>query len=141
MKIAIEAGQFELYFQPQMVIFSKKLIGAEALIRWCRNGHWISPGEFIPLAERAGLIDKLGDWILHTACQKAQNLVTLGWCDLVIAVNISPLQFGSKDFLKKVTKVLKDTGLEPKNLELEVTEGVVIYNEIEAIETLIQLKN
>lgn len=77
------------------------------------------------MAERAGLIDKLGDWILHAACQKAQNLVTLGRCDLVIAVNISPLQLGSKYFLKKVTKVLNDTGLEPKNLKLEVTEGGV----------------
>jgi EAL domain-containing protein (putative c-di-GMP-specific phosphodiesterase class I) len=93
------------------------------------------------LAERAGLIDKLGDWILYTACQKAKNLVSLGWSDLVIAVNISPLQFGRKDFLSKVTKVLQDTGLQAKNLELEVTEGVIIYNENEAIETLAQLKN
>jgi EAL domain-containing protein (putative c-di-GMP-specific phosphodiesterase class I)/GGDEF domain-containing protein len=140
MRIAIESAQFELYFQPQMALSSEKLIGAEALIRWNRNGQWISPSEFIPLAERAGLIDKLGDWILHTACQKAQNLVSLGWGDLVIAVNISPLQFGRKDFLSKVTKVLKDTGLSPVNLELEVTEGVIIYNENEAIETLAQLK-
>jgi EAL domain-containing protein (putative c-di-GMP-specific phosphodiesterase class I)/GGDEF domain-containing protein len=140
MRIAIEMAQFELYFQPQMSISSEKIIGAEALIRWQRNGQWISPSEFIPLAERAGLIDKLGDWILYTACQKAKNLVSLGWSDLVIAVNISPLQFGRKDFLSKVTKVLKDTGLKAKNLELEVTEGVIIYNENEAIETLAQLK-
>ena len=140
MRLAIEMTQFELYFQPQMALFSQKVIGAEALIRWQRNGQWISPSEFIPLAERAGLIDKLGDWILHTACQKAQNLVSLGWSDLVIAVNISPLQFGRRDFLRKVTKVLKDTGLEAKNLELEVTEGVIIFNEEEAIETLAQLK-
>jgi EAL domain-containing protein (putative c-di-GMP-specific phosphodiesterase class I) len=141
MRIAIEMLQFELYFQPQMALSTGQIVGAEALIRWQRNGQWIAPSEFIPLAERAGLIDKLGDWILHTACQKAQNLVSLGWSDLVIAVNISPLQFGRKDFLSKVTKVLKDTGLEAKNLELEVTEGVIIYNEQEAIETLAQLKN
>ena len=140
MRLAVEMTQFELYFQPQMALFSKQVIGAEALVRWRRNGQWISPSEFIPLAERAGLIDTLGDWILHTACQKAQNLVSLGWSDLVIAVNISPLQFGRKDFLSKVTKVLKDTGLEAKNLELEVTEGVIIFNEEEAIETLAQLK-
>jgi EAL domain-containing protein (putative c-di-GMP-specific phosphodiesterase class I)/GGDEF domain-containing protein/PAS domain-containing protein len=140
MRVAIQMAQFELYFQPQMSLSSKKIIGAEALIRWQRNGQWMSPSEFIPLAERAGLIDILGDWILHTACQKAQNLVSLGWSDLVIAVNISPLQFGRKDFLSKVTNVLKVTGLEAKNLELEVTEGVIIYNENEAIETLAQLK-
>jgi len=140
MRIAIEMAEFELYFQPQMALSSEKIIGAEALIRWQRNGQWIAPSEFIPLAERAGLIDTLGDWILHTACQKAQNIVSLGWDDLIIAVNISPLQFGRKDFLSKVTNVLKETGLRAKNLELEVTEGVMIYNEQEAIETLTQLK-
>jgi EAL domain-containing protein (putative c-di-GMP-specific phosphodiesterase class I)/GGDEF domain-containing protein len=141
MRIAIETMQFELFFQPQLDLSSGKIVGAEALIRWQRNGTWITPSEFIPLAERAGLIDKLGDWILHTACQKAQNLVSLGWSDLVMAVNISPLQFGRKDFLNKVKNVLKDTGLEAKNLELEVTEGVIIFNENEAIDTLAQLKS
>jgi EAL domain-containing protein (putative c-di-GMP-specific phosphodiesterase class I)/GGDEF domain-containing protein len=140
MRIAIEMAQFELYFQPQMSLSSEKIIGAEALVRWQRNGQWIAPSEFIPLAERAGLIDTLGNWILHTACQKAQNLVSLGWSDLVIAINISPLQFGRKDFLSKVTHVLKETKLAANNLELEITEGVIIYNEHEAIETLAQLK-
>ncbi|MBU3002020.1 putative bifunctional diguanylate cyclase/phosphodiesterase [Paraglaciecola arctica] len=140
MRTAIENAQFELYFQPQLALSNNKIIGAEALIRWQRNGQWIAPSEFIPLAERAGLIDSLGDWILHTACNKAQNLVNSGWNDLVMAVNISPLQFGRKDFLSKVKGVLKETGLEAKNLELEVTEGVIIYNELEAIETLAELK-
>jgi EAL domain-containing protein (putative c-di-GMP-specific phosphodiesterase class I)/GGDEF domain-containing protein/PAS domain-containing protein len=140
MRIAIEMGQFELYFQPQMALSSGKVIGAEALIRWQRNGQWISPNEFIPLAERAGLIGTLGDWILKTVCEKTQNLVSLGWDDLVIAVNISPLQFSRKDFLSKVTNVLKSTNLAAKNLELEMTEGVIIFNQQEAIETLAQLK-
>lgn len=141
MGVAIETAQFELHFQPQVDLNNGKLIGAEALIRWNRNGHWIEPSKFIPLAERAGLIDKLGEWILYTACQKAQNLVNLGYPNLVIAVNISPLQFGRKDFLNKVKSVLKETGLQAKNLELEVTEGVIIFNQQEAIETLAQLKN
>ena len=141
MRIAIEMAHFELYFQPKMALSNKKIIGAEALIRWQRNGQWIEPSEFIPLAERAGLIEPLGDWILRTACQKAQHLVSLGWDDLVIAVNISPLQFSRKDFLSKVTHVLKETNLMAKNLELEITEGVIIYNEQEAIETLAQLKS
>jgi EAL domain-containing protein (putative c-di-GMP-specific phosphodiesterase class I)/GGDEF domain-containing protein/PAS domain-containing protein len=140
MRIAIEMAEFELYFQPQMVLSNGRVIGAEALIRWQRKGQWIDPSEFIPLAERSGLIDTLGDWILHTACQKAQNLVSLGWSELIIAVNISPLQFGRKDFLSKVKNVLKETGLKANNLELEVTEGVIIFNEQEAIETLEQLK-
>ena len=139
-RVAIELEQFELYFQPQLALSSRQIVGAEALIRWQRNGKWVAPSEFIPLAERAGLIDKLGDWILYSACQKAQNLVSLGCSDLVIAVNISPLQFGRKDFLSKVKKVLEETKLPAKNLELEVTEGVIIFNEQEAIETLAELK-
>ena len=140
MRVAIEMAEFELYFQPQMALSSGKIIGAEVLVRWQRNGQWISPSEFIPLAERAGLIESLGDWILFTACHKAQKIVSLGWDDLVIAVNISPIQFGRKDFLSKVTHVLQETKLAAKNLELEITEGVIIYNEQEAIETLTQLK-
>lgn len=140
MRIAIESEQFELYFQPQLSLDTAKIVGAEALIRWQREGDWVGPGEFIPLAESAGLIEPLGDWILKTACLKARSLVDLGLDDLVVAVNISPLQFGRKDFLKKVTKVLHDTQLAPKNLELEITEGVIIYNEQETIETLAQLK-
>jgi EAL domain-containing protein (putative c-di-GMP-specific phosphodiesterase class I)/GGDEF domain-containing protein len=139
-RLAIESEHFELYFQPQVALSNNKIIGAEALIRWKRNGQWITPSEFIPLVESAGLIDVLGDWILRTACIKAKKLVKQGWDDLVIAVNISPVQFGRKDFLSKVNKVLSETGLAAKNLELEVTEGVIIYNEQEAIETLTQLK-
>lgn len=140
LRLAIEAKQFELYFQPQICLKTGKVVGAEALVRWNRGGQWIGPSEFIPLAETAGLIDTLGDWILTTACQKARNFVDLGWHELVIAVNISPIQFGRKNFLRKVSDVLAQTQLPAKNLELEITEGVVIYNEQEAIETLTQLK-
>ncbi|TDF41866.1 GGDEF domain-containing protein [Alteromonadaceae bacterium M269] len=141
MREAIEEEGFELYFQPQLSLKSKKIIGAEVLIRWNNKGKWISPGEFIPLAESSGLIVKLGDWILRTACIKALKLIEAGLEDLVVAVNISPKQFGRSDFLDKVRTVLEETGLPPRNLELEITEGVIIYNEEETIETLTSLKN
>ena len=140
LRLAIQAKQFELYFQPQICLKTGKVVGAEALVRWHRSGQWVGPSEFIPLAERAGLIDALGDWILTTACEKARGFVELGWDELVIAVNISPIQFGRKNFLQKVSDVLVKTQLSAQNLELEITEGVVIYNEQEAIETLAQLK-
>ncbi|MGS2721325.1 EAL domain-containing protein [Paraglaciecola aestuariivivens] len=140
LKLAIEKQQFELYFQPQLSLATGKMVGAEALIRWQRNGQWIGPSEFIPLTESAGLIDKLGSWILRTACEKAQNLVANGHTDIVVAVNISPIQFSRKNFLQQVTDVLAQTQLPAQNLELEITEGVIIYNEQEAIETLTQLK-
>lgn len=139
-RIAIELQQFELYFQPQLALTTGNIMGAEVLIRWQRDGQWISPGEFIPLAERAGLIESLGDWILLTACEKAKHFIDLGLYNLVIAVNISPIQFAHKDFLSKVRKVLKYTGLPAKSLELEITEGVIIYNEQQTIDTLEQLK-
>ena len=139
-RIAIELQQFELYFQPQLGLTTGNIMGAEVLIRWQRNGQWISPSEFIPLAESAGLIESLGDWILLTACEKAKNFIDLGLHDLVIAVNISPIQFGHKDFLSKVRKVLEHTGLPAQSLELEITEGVIIFNEQQTIETLEQLK-
>ncbi|MEO9943943.1 bifunctional diguanylate cyclase/phosphodiesterase [Paraglaciecola sp.] len=141
MRVAIEEVEFELYFQPQLELQTGTIIGAEVLIRWQRDDEWVSPAEFIPLAEKAGLIDILGDWILHTSCQKARKLVDLGFYDLVVAVNISPLQFGRKDFLEKVKQALKDTQLSAKNLELEITEGVIIYNEQETIATLESLKS
>ncbi len=140
LRVAIENQDFELYFQPQMSLATGKVVGAEALVRWQRNGQWIGPGEFIPLAESAGLIDALGRWILQTACEKAQALVNHGHADLVVAVNISPIQFARKNFLRQVSEVLTRTGLPAKNLELEITEGVIIYNEQEAIETITQLK-
>ncbi|WP_158968274.1 bifunctional diguanylate cyclase/phosphodiesterase [Paraglaciecola sp. L3A3] len=140
LKTAIDLKQFELYFQPQLCLLNKKIVGAEVLIRWQRNGQWISPAEFIPLAETSGLIVNLGDWILSQACHKARQMFDLGLHDLVIAVNISPIQFARADFLHKVTQVLKEANLPAKHLELEITEGVIIYNEQETIDTIEQLK-
>ncbi|MGJ8678873.1 EAL domain-containing protein [Paraglaciecola sp.] len=140
LKSALVDEKFELYFQPQLSLMTEKIIGAEVLIRWQRDNEWVSPGEFIPLAESAGLIVELGDWILRSACEKAYQLVSQGFEDLVIAVNISPVQFARADFLSKVTQVLEETKLPAHNLELEITEGVIIYNEVETLEMLSSLK-
>ncbi len=140
LKSALEGRQFELYFQPQLSLHSQQIVGAEVLIRWKRQDQWVSPAEFIPLAESAGLIIDLGDWILATACEKAKKMLSACAPDLVVAVNISPVQFARPDFLDKVTKVLKDTGLPAKNLELEITEGVLIRDEQNTVATLEALK-
>lgn len=139
-KNAILNDEFQLHFQPQVDIKSKHIIGAEVLIRWPRESGWVSPAEFIPLAERSGLIIPLGNWILRTACEKAKALLDKGYKNLVTAVNISPKQFGRNDFLPTVEKILKETGLPPGNLELEITEGVIMYNESQTIDTLHRLK-
>ncbi|MDU0355503.1 EAL domain-containing protein [Paraglaciecola aquimarina] len=140
LKTAIEQKKFELHFQPQLCLLSNKIVGAEVLVRWQRYGEWISPADFIPLAENAGLITPLGDWILTKACHRTRQIVDLGYQDLVMAVNISPIQFGRPEFLHKVTQALKDADLPAKHLELEITEGVIIYNEQETIDTIEQLK-
>jgi len=137
---AMNDKQFELYFQPQLSIQNDQVVGLEVLIRWQHQGKWISPGEFIPLAEKSGLIVPLGDWILNTACEKAKHFIDSGYEKIVVAVNISPKQFNRDDFVEKVKQALTLSQLPAKNLELEITEGVIMYNEVDTIERLRQLK-
>ena len=137
---AIDGKHFELYFQPQLCIQTDSIVGLEVLIRWQLEEKWISPADFIPLAEKSGLIVPLGDWILKTACEKACTFIQQGYEEIVVAVNISPKQFNRSDFVKTVQDTLARTGLPAANLELEITEGVIMYNENETINTLHQLK-
>lgn len=141
MRQAISEQAFQLYFHPQYSLVNDKLIGAEVLIRWHHEEEWISPGEFIPIAERSGLIVPLGDWILDTACAKAKQLVELGYEDIVIAVNISPKQFAHPTFLEHVSNTIQKHDLPAKNLELEITEGVLFNNENDTIQSLHKLKD
>ncbi|MDO6709436.1 EAL domain-containing protein [Aliiglaciecola sp. 2_MG-2023] len=139
MRSAIVDNHFQLFFQPQYSLKEKRIIGAEVLIRWQLDEQWISPSEFIPLAEHSGLILPLGDWILTSVCQKAQHIVAMGFEDIVIAVNISPKQFSAPNFVKMVKRALLSSGLAAKNLELEITEGVLFNKEADTINTLNQL--
>ncbi|MDO6691669.1 EAL domain-containing protein [Aliiglaciecola sp. 3_MG-2023] len=136
MRTALTSNHFQLFFQPQYSLKDKKVIGAEVLIRWQFEEQWISPSEFIPLAEHSGLILPLGDWILASVCHKAKHMLTEGYEDIVIAVNISPKQFSAPNFVKMVQHALLASGLPAKNLELEITEGVLFNIDTEAISTL-----
>ncbi|MDB5989374.1 MAG: diguanylate cyclase [Herbaspirillum sp.] len=123
---AIERKELELHYQPQQCLKTGKLTGFETLIRWRREDKLISPGDFIPLAEESGLIVDLGDWVFARACRQAKK-----WCkeikaDLLIAVNISPRQFRHPHFLQKITDTLRQTQVDPANIELEITEGMVM---------------
>jgi EAL domain-containing protein (putative c-di-GMP-specific phosphodiesterase class I)/GGDEF domain-containing protein len=141
MQKALDHKEFILNFQPQLDLQTNKIIGAEVLIRWNCHGQWISPAEFIPLAESSGFIINLGSWILNESCLYAKKIVDAGYDDFVIAVNISPRQFSSDDFIGSVSKILHNTGLRPENLELEITEGVLVDNEEVTIKALSQFKN
>jgi diguanylate cyclase (GGDEF)-like protein len=124
---ALERKQFALNFQPKIDLRSGEIAGAEALIRWTHpiRGS-VSPAQFIPVAEDCGLIVPIGKWVLREACAQAQAWVDAGLSFGTMAVNISAMEFRSPDFLEGVLEILKDTRFDPKCLELELTESVLM---------------
>jgi diguanylate cyclase (GGDEF)-like protein len=137
LRAAIAEGAFELHYQPLVDLGSNAVTGCEALLRWRhpRRGM-VSPAEFIPIAEETGLIEEIGDWVLRTACAEAAT-----WPDHVrVAVNVSPIQFRSGTLSLKVASALAETGLDPRRLELEITEAVLMADDDAALATLRQLR-
>jgi diguanylate cyclase (GGDEF)-like protein len=138
---AIERDELELHYQPQLDIATGKFCSVEALLRWDSQGlGWLSPAEFIPLAEETGLIVGIGEWVLRRACHQAKS-----WRDQDIplsrmAVNVSAMQFLHKGFSSLVATILAETGLEPDALELELTESALINDEDSVLSVLQSLK-
>ena len=126
LKAAMERGEFELYFQPLLDLATSQIVSFEALLRWHHPKRgFVSPGEFISVAEECGLIGTIGEWVLKTACAQAAAWPK-PWA---VAVNISPLQFRHKSLTALVKSALKASGLPPQRLELEITETVILSNE------------
>ena len=126
---ALKHGEFYLHYQPQITFSSGEMTGAEALIRW-RNPDLdiVSPAQFVPVAEESGLIVPMGRWVLREACRQVKSWLDSGLHAVPVAVNISAIEFSQKDFLLEVARILKETGLEPNYLELELTESVLMQN-------------
>jgi diguanylate cyclase len=141
MRAALAHRDFTLSYQPQFDLRTGRLIGAEALIRW-RHAEMgsISPTRFIPLAERSGLIIPIGDWVLQEACAQAQRWHAAGWTDLTISVNVSPVQFKRGSVENSVAQALADSGLPSGNLELELTESLLIQDSLSLAESLASLR-
>ena len=141
MRAALAHGDFTLSYQPQFDLRTDRLIGAEALIRWrhAEMGN-ISPVRFIPLAERSGLIIPIGDWVLQEACAQAQRWRAAGWTDLTISVNVSPVQFRRGSVETSVAQALATSGLPSTNLELELTESLLIQDSLALAESLASLR-
>ncbi len=138
---ALERNELSLHYQPQIAIATHKILGVEALLRWQRDGKTsISPGEFIPLAEESGLIIPIGEWVLRTACLQAKLWHDAGFDELIVAVNISARQFQHPEFTELVSAVIKETGLNPRYLELEITESVAMHDADKTIATLNNLR-
>jgi diguanylate cyclase (GGDEF)-like protein/PAS domain S-box-containing protein len=138
---AIENQAFELYYQP-LLDRNGQLVGVEALLRWPHpTKGFISPARFIPLAEATGQIMPISEWVLNRACDDMQALAQQGLGEVSVAVNVSPLQFQRSNFLATLHQTLADTGLPPKQLALEITEGILMENTEVAIDTLRALRN
>jgi diguanylate cyclase (GGDEF)-like protein/PAS domain S-box-containing protein len=134
---AIEARQIEVYYQPIVDLHHKRIVGCEALARWNHAERgFVSPADFIPVAEQSGLIDALGEYVLRNACREAA-----GWPDHIkLAVNVSPIQFKSGLLALRVVSALAETGLSACRLELEITEAVLIGDDEAALKILHELR-
>ena len=139
---AIEDGDLELHYQPKLELATGKLVGAEALLRWRnKDGEYIPPARFIPLAEQNGLIVPLGDWVLRAACRQAHDWDEKYSYAPRIAVNVSSQQFYQSDLQSTVMKALFEAGAKPSLLQLELTESILMKDIDRTIETLEYLKN
>lgn len=134
---ALKRDEFVVVYQPKFEISTEKIVGFEALLRWRNklNGD-VSPNLFIPMAEDSGLITEIGRWVLYKACTQAVEWMRLSGKQFTMAVNISPMQFDQADFRNEIETVIKETGIRPECLELEVTESLFINDMEKAGEIL-----
>jgi EAL domain-containing protein (putative c-di-GMP-specific phosphodiesterase class I) len=127
LRTALERKELALHYQPKINLRTGAITGAEALIRWTHPTRGpVSPGQFIPVAEDCGLILPIGNWVLREACRQARAWLEVGLPLASIAVNISAMEFRHESFLEGIFAALEDTRLEPKFLELELTESVLM---------------
>ena len=139
--VALRNEEFFLVFQPIYETENARLRGFEVLIRWLSPElGLVNPLDFIPLAEEMGLINSIGEWVLVSACEKIKNLQEQMDAEFIVSVNISPIQIRDQRFLHIVKKALRDSGLSPHSLELEITESVFINNIEQAVHILEELR-
>ncbi|MGE5476669.1 MAG: putative bifunctional diguanylate cyclase/phosphodiesterase [Bacteroidales bacterium] len=138
---ALPRNELTLHYQPQFETSSRRLVGFEALLRWRHpEAGMVAPGRFIPIAEETGLIVPIGEWVLREACRQNKTWQDQGLPPVVMAVNLSAVQFRQNDLVAMVRAILEDTGLDPRWLELEVTESVLMHDIDRVIAILHDLK-
>lgn len=136
----VELKQFSLVYQPQFNLHNQTLLGFEALIRWHHPQlGLVSPDEFIPMAEKTGAIQSIGEWVLRTACQQAKQWLDAGYPLDKLAVNVSAIQLKQSNFIEMLTRILSEYQLPAHKLEIEITEGFLIENKQQAIHDLQQI--
>jgi diguanylate cyclase (GGDEF)-like protein/PAS domain S-box-containing protein len=138
---ALERQEFSLQYQPQWDLLTGRIVGAEALLRWqSPELNYISPAEFVNLAEKSGQIIELGHWVLRAACTKAWHWAKSGYPELMVAVNISGKQLKHPDFMKSIAQLIQETRINPERLELEFTESILMEKSEQIINALKNLK-
>ena len=129
LRYVLERDELQVYYQPRVCLKSGSIVGAEALVRWFNPERgMVSPGQFIPIAEESGLIVPISEWIYRTACEQLKIWQSKYAQDLVIAVNLSSRQFVEPNLREHLETILQETQLDPKYLELELTEGMLVQN-------------
>ena len=139
---ALASEEFRLHYQPRFDLQTGKVVGMEALLRWEHPELGVvSPKEFIPVTEEAGLITEIGSWVLHAACAQTRAWQDEGYPRLLVSVNVSSRQFSYRDITASVTQALRDADLDPHDLELEITESVIIRDDEATALTLRDLRS
>ncbi|MFW9267560.1 EAL domain-containing protein [Pseudomonas sp. D2-30] len=142
LRLALQRKEFVLHYQPKLDLTSGKVVGAEALVRWNRPDQGlVYPSDFIPVAEDSGLIVPLSQWVLQEACQQACRWQAEGMRPLYLSVNVSAIDFRQRGFVDGIARTLKETGLDPTQLELEITESVLMQNIDTTVATLNAIKH
>lgn len=137
---AVEQQNFVVYFQPQVDLAAHRICGFEALVRWQKDEGDVLPGQFISIAEESGLIIEIGEIVLRKTCEQMMVLRDAGFVDQKVSVNLSEKQFRDKQLIPMIKKIMTETGFNAKGLEFEITEGMLMNNIEQAIETIAKLK-
>jgi diguanylate cyclase (GGDEF)-like protein/PAS domain S-box-containing protein len=138
---AFERHEFVVHYQPMIEVVSRRIVGAEALVRWKHPDIGLmSPDEFIPVAEECGLIFPIGEWVLRTACAQMKSWHQAGHKELHVAVNLSARQFQQHDLSSTIERILRETALPPHALDLEITESTAMHNAELSLAVMTRLK-
>jgi EAL domain-containing protein (putative c-di-GMP-specific phosphodiesterase class I) len=138
---ALERHEFSLHYQPKVDLATQAMVGAEALLRWRHAERGlIPPAQFIPVAEDTGLILPIGQWVLRETCRQARQWLDAGLPPIPMAINISAIEFRSADFVENVRRILAESGVDPRTIELEITESALMKHAESTVAMLQSLK-
>lgn len=137
---ALERHELFLNYQPQIATYTHEIIGVETLIRWVHDGQIISPGEFIPVAEKSGLIIQIGDYVLRETCKSIPSIEKTIGTEMFFSINVSARQFYQKDYIARTKQIIKETNINPAKIVLEITESIIMEYTDFVIESLHELR-